>query len=244
MRATALKLAYGALALTDTALAGSGSPRAHRLRRITKPLLMPVLAAAFRTDPRWPGSPLRASTLAAQGLSWGGDVALLRPGLPAFASGIAAFGAGQVAYTRGLRGLGASEPLRRNRIARAAGCLFAVTGPPMAFGAARQHPVLAPAVLGYAGLLTTMAAAAAHLRPDLPDGARWASAAGAGAFLASDSILGARQFLLTDPPAWLESAVMGTYTAAQYLLAEGALRSAASAPVSQGAVARAPSLAA
>lgn len=96
----------------------------------------------------------------------------------------------------------------------------------MALGAARSEPVLGPGVLAYAGLLTTMADCAAHLDPALPEDARRAAALGGLAFLTSDTLLGLGHFVLSDPPPILESAVMATYTAAQFLLAEGALRAA------------------
>ncbi|GAB4077414.1 lysoplasmalogenase family protein [Nostocoides australiense] len=222
--ASALKLAYGALAVADTALAGSRSTRAHRIRLVTKPLLMPVLTGAFAADPRSARSPLRDTTRAGQALGWLGDVALLRPGLPAFAAGVGAFGLGQAAYIRGFRANASPVPLRHNTAGRAAAVMFALSGAPMAIAAARHERVLGPAVLGYAALLTAMAANAANLDPALPAGARAATAAGGAAFLVSDTILGASQFLLADPPPWVESAVMATYTAAQYLLAMGALR--------------------
>lgn len=224
---TAPRLAYAALAASDAALAGSAAPRAHRVRRITKPLLVPVLAAYMATDPRTHDSPLRTTTRAGQALGWLGDIALLGRGSGAFVAGMAAFGAGQAAYIRGFRTVRDPEPLSRSVIGRSAALLFAVSGPPMAYGAARHDPVLGPGVLAYAGLLTAMAAHAAHLDPALPAGARRASALGGAAFLTSDTLLGTGKFVLAEAPPWLESMVMATYAAAQYLLAEGALRAAA-----------------
>lgn len=176
---TAPRLAYAALAASDAALAGSAAPRAHRVRRITKPLLVPVLAASMATDPRTHDSPLRTTTRAGQALGWLGDIALLGRGSGAFVAGMAAFGAGQAAYIRGFRTVRDPEPLSRSVIGRSAALLFAVSGPPMAYGAARHDPVLGPGVLAYAGLLTAMAAHAAHLDPALPAGARRASASAA-----------------------------------------------------------------
>lgn len=224
--ATSFRLAYGALAAADTVLAGASAPTAHRVRRVTKPLLMPILAAALAADPRARTSPLRASTHTGQAFGWLGDIALMGQGIPAFAAGMGSFGAGQLAYIRGFRAVRDPKPLWRSAIGRLALVLFAASGPPMALGAARQEKVLGPGVLAYAGLLTAMAAHAAHLDPALPADARVTSALGGAAFLASDTLIGVRQFLLADPPAWLESAVMATYAAAQYLIAEGALRAA------------------
>ena len=79
-------------------------------------------------------------------------------------------------------------------------------------------------VFGYATSLAAMVASANHLDPSLPTSARRLTAAGAGLFMLSDTLLGIRKFVLEDPPAGLETAVMATYTAAQFLLSEGASR--------------------
>lgn len=224
--AFALRLAFGALAIADTVLAGLPRPRAERTRLITKTLLMPTLAGSFALDPRARRSPLHRSTQAGQGFGWLGDVALLGSGTGPFLAGMGAFGAGQVAYIRGFRQVASPSPLRRSAAGKIAAGLFVLSGVPMAWGAARAEPVLGPGVLAYAGLLTAMAAYAAHLDPNLPPDARRATALGGLAFLASDTLLGLGQFVLTDPPPAWNSAVMATYTAAQFLLADGALRAA------------------
>lgn len=222
---TRLKLAYGALAITDTLLAGSGSRWAHRARYLTKPLLMPVLGASLATDPRAQGSPLRASTLAGQAAGWGGDVLLLGEGPKAFAAGAGCFGVGHLAYISGLaRHRDRTTPIAGNRAGRAIAGTWALSGPVMAVAAARTERALGPTVLGYSALLSTMTASAQHLSRDVPRDARLLTAAGAGLFLLSDSILGSRTFVLADPPARLESLVMATYTAGQFLISEGAAR--------------------
>lgn len=222
---TRLKLAYGALAITDTLLAGSGSRWAHHARFVTKPLLMPVLGASLATDPRAQGSPLRTSTLAGQAAGWAGDVLLLGEGPRAFASGAGSFGVGHLAYLSGmLRQRDRTSPLSANRAARAIAATWAVSGPVMAVAAGRRERFLGPTVLGYSALLSSMTATAQHLSPALPRDARMLTAAGTGLFLLSDSVLGSRTFVLTDPPHRLESVVMATYTAAQLLISEGAAR--------------------
>lgn len=222
---TRLKLAYGALAVTDTLLAGSGSRWAHRARFVTKPLLMPVLGASLATDPRAHGSPLRASTLAGQAAGWAGDVLLLGEGPKAFARGAGSFGVGHLAYLSGLaRQRDRSVPLGDNRAARAIAATWVVSGPTMAIAAARRDRALGPTVLGYSALLSTMTASAQHLSPTLPRDARMLTGVGAGLFLLSDSVLGSRTFLLADPPQRLESLVMATYTVGQLLISEGAAR--------------------
>jgi uncharacterized membrane protein YhhN len=222
---TKLKLAYVALAAADTALAGSSRPRAHQVRHVTKPLLLPALGAALATDPRASRSPLRTTTLAAQVGGWGGDVLLLGEGERAFAAGATSFGVGHLAYISGfLRHRDRRTPITASRTARAIGGLWAASGPVVGGKAATKDRRLGATLLGYSGLLAAMAATASHLDPALPRDARLLTAAGGAMFLASDAVLGARTFLLPDAPERLESVVMATYTSAQLLLAEGAAR--------------------
>lgn len=218
-------LGYVGLAALDTALAGSSRPRAHRLRFLTKPLLMPTLAASRPASAREPGSRLATATLAAQAFSWGGDVALLGAGTRAFATGTGSFGLAHVAYLSGfLSRADTSRPLLARPATKVLLGTWLVSTPVMARGAARTAPVLGFAVGGYATLLTAMAANALRLDATVPVAARRLTAAGALLFLASDTMLGLRKFVLTDPPPAMETAVMATYTAAQLLLSEGALR--------------------
>jgi uncharacterized membrane protein YhhN len=223
-RSRALKVGFLALAAVDTYLSGSSSPRAHAARRVTKPLLMPVLAASALTDPRAARTPVSKSTTVAQVAGWGGDVLLLGHGTEAFAAGAGSFGIGHIAYISGFRRL-----RRRNRrladspVARSAATLTMTVGPVVARGAAREEPVLAPAVVGYMSLLASMWAHAGNMDPARPKRGRALTLAGATLFTASDTMLGIRKFVWKDAPDRLESAVMATYTLGQFLLSEGAL---------------------
>ena len=218
---TRLKFAYVAIAAADTWLSGSANPKAHRARALTKPLLMPVLAASLLTDPQAKNSPLRTSTLAAQAGGWGGDLALMGDGPQNFILGSSSFAAGHAAYISGFLANRSSTPLPGPKVVAA---LWATSSPGMVFGASRQDKRLGPTIAGYSAMLASTVAAATQLDPTLPKGARRATLLGAGMFMLSDSILGTRKFLLKDPPHRLESAVMATYTAAQFLLSEGAAR--------------------
>ena len=222
---TRLKLAYAALAAVDTSLAGSSGAWARRARHVTKPLLLPVLAAAVATDRRAQGSPLRSTTLAAQAGGWGGDVLLLGEGERSLAAGAASFGAGHAAYVAGfVRNRDPRTPLATRASTRAIAALWAASAPVVAATAARRDRRLGGTLLAYSAVLATMTATGSHLDPALPRDARVLTAAGGALFLASDAILGARTFLLPEAsPRW-ESAVMATYTGAQLLLAEGAAR--------------------
>lgn len=218
-----LRTAYVALAAADTWLAGTEGRSAERARRVTKPLLMPTLAGSLVTSRSAAGSPLRTSTLTAEVFGWGGDLALLRHGTIPFAAGTGSFGIGHVAYVAGfVRRRDTSTPLLTRRATKALGLVWLVSAPVMAVGASRTDPVLGPAVAAYSALLTAMAATALHV--DGSRASRRLTGAGALLFLASDTLLGARKFLMTDPPDRLESVVMATYTAAQLMLAEGAAR--------------------
>lgn len=224
-RSTALTLAFVGLAATDAWLAGTEGRPAHRARTVTKPLLMPVLAASLATDPHARRSPLLPSTLVAQAAGWGGDVLLLGEGTESFAAGAGSFGIGHLAYIAGFRHVRDRRTrLRGSAIGTLALGLFASGGPGMAVGAAREERALGPAVLGYTALLSTMLAHAGHLDPAIPSGARRRLLAGAALFAASDTLLGTKQFWWKNAPARAESVVMLTYTAGQLLISKGAAR--------------------
>lgn len=222
---TKLKLGYVALAVVDAALAGSSRPLAHKARFLTKPLLMPTLAASLATNPDATMSPLRRHTLLAQAGGWGGDVLLLKHHDPrAFAGGAGSFALGHAAYLSGfLRNRGARGFLEGTP-ARAVMGSWALNAPVVSYGAWRQERLLGPSVAAYSGVLASTVAAATNLSTQLSPAGRRLTAAGALLFLASDTILGLSKFVLKDPDPRLETAVMATYTAAQFLLSEGAAR--------------------
>lgn len=152
-------------------------------------------------------------------------MALLGAGTPAFVTGTGSFGLAHVAYLAGfLSRADTSRPLLARPATQALLGTWSVSTPVLARGAARTAPVLGFAVGGYATLLTATAANALRLDTTVPVAARRLTAAGALLFLVSDTMLGLRKFVLADPPPALETAVMATYTAAQLLLSEGALR--------------------
>jgi uncharacterized membrane protein YhhN len=201
--------AYGALAVADTLLAAAPL-RWRRARLATKPLLMPALVVR--------GGP--APLAAAQVCSWGGDLALLREGRGPFLAGLSSFLAAHVAYVAAFRGR-SSAPLLASpgrRGALAAGCVVAGA---MAAAAARQDRALALPVAAYGATLAAMAVSAAAVDRDR---GRDRVLAGAMLFLLSDSLLGSGMFVLGDRAPALEGAVMATYTAAQWCLADGLSR--------------------
>ncbi|WP_203337756.1 lysoplasmalogenase [Nocardioides limicola] len=214
-----LKAGYVAVAAVDALLAGSASPRMHRARMVTKPLLMPLLAGSLVTAPA--GSPLRTPVLAAQAAGWVGDVALLSEDRGRFRIGAGAFAVGHLAYISGFTGLRRhdSGPWQE-RPARALAGVWAVTAPAVIRRARGEG--LAMPVAGYSLVLTSMVVTATRLDETVSARTRRRAAAGALLFLASDSILSARRFLVHDPPALMEGVVMATYTAGQFLLSESA----------------------
>jgi len=221
---TKLKLAYAGLAATDAWLSGIPDRRAHFARYVTKPLLMPTLAASLVTSPRAADSPLRTTTLAAQAGGWGGDVALLGEGTGPFVAGTGSFALGHLAYLGGFVRRRSKAPVAASPAARAVAASWALTAPAMGLMARHTERGLGRPVLGYATMLATMVVGATHLDSTLSTASRRLTAAGAGMFMLSDTLLGIRKFVLADPPAGLETAVMATYTTAQFLLSEGAAR--------------------
>jgi len=219
-------LSYVALAAADTVLASRPGKGARAARFVTKPLLMPALATAFIGATEGHGA-LAKGTAAAQAFSWGGDVALLGKGDTAFLSGLGSFFAGHLGYVAAFssardRGL---EPLSPG--VKAAGVVLATAAPVMAFAAGRQQPKLRAPVAAYSAVLASMFAASTRLDPNIPPRARRTIMAGTGLFLASDTILATREFLVKDQSHKLDAAVMATYTAGQGLIAAGVAQAAA-----------------
>ena len=221
------RLGYVALAAVDSVLAGSTRPAAHRTRFVTKPLLMPMLArslaSSISASPPSTGR-LRTPVLAAQAAGWVGDVALLSERRMPFLVGSGAFGVGHFAYTSGFVPMRARSSLVVDETpARLLALLWLASGPVLARAASHREGAGLP-VAAYSLSLTAMAICATRLSPAVPPPARRLAAAGALLFLASDSTLGLRKFVLADPPPATESVVMATYTAAQLLLSEAAAR--------------------
>lgn len=188
--------AYLALAAADTVLAATGRAGA---RRVTKPLLMPVLAVG-RTP----------ATRRALALSAAGDVALLGRGPAAFPAGLGAFLAAHLAWIADLRSRGGGGRLAARPVLAA----------PYAVAWLSLNAVLWPStgrlrwpVVAYSAVLAAMALAA--LDTDDPR-----AAAGGALFLTSDGLLALHRFAGVELPAH-EGWVMSTYTAAQALLAAG-----------------------
>lgn len=213
-----MKAAYVGVAALDTALSMSSRPMAHRARFLTKPLLMPILSASLAATPG--SSPARAAVLAAQAGGWVGDLGLLSEEKKPFVVGTAGFAAGHAAYLAAFVPRRRREPsLAQDPRARALAALWATTAPVMSWQARREE--VAPVVAAYSASLTSMVIAATRLDPAEKPAARRLIAAGALTFLASDSILGLRKFVLDDPDPRMEGAVMATYTGAQLLISEG-----------------------
>jgi uncharacterized membrane protein YhhN len=215
-----LTAAYAALSAADTLLVGVG-PRGRRAHYAVKPLLMPALAATLAHSGT--GAPLHPAVrraLGAQTLSWGGDVALMSRDERAFLAGVASFLGAHLAYVGTFRALGSGSP-RSSAAGRAVLGVSSALVPGNAVAAARTDARFGVPVGVYGTVLAAMAATAATL-PDSPGRSR--IRAGAALFLLSDSLIGVQMFLRDEPHPALESAVMATYTAGQWLISDGVLR--------------------
>lgn len=229
--------AYAGLALADTWLAGQSSAHLRRLRLLTKPALMPTLMVAFDRASRSPSGSatagrraLRPGGLAAQALSGVGDVALLSHREPAFLGGVGAFFAAHVAYAATFVANG--RHWRDTSTARAtlgaAGVGLALA-PAVGWAAGRRSPALGRPVGAYAAMISAMVTSSTRLSEGLPPSSRRCISAGTGLFMASDSLIAARKFVMRDPRPGSDAVVMATYTAGQGLIALG-LAQAARAP--------------
>lgn len=196
---------YVILAGVDAVFAAK---RVRRARWLTKPALMPVLAAVAATqEKRTSTAPPDPMMLAGLGFSWIGDVALLGDGDGPFAIGLGSFLAAHLFYLVALRRLRKGAVRRRMWIAGGYGLAWCVLN---ALLWNRTGRLRLP-VLIYGTTLSAMGLAAL-------DTGRPATAAGGAAFLLSDSILALDNFGVASLPA-ADAMVMVSYTAAQALIA-------------------------
>ncbi len=232
-RASTLRRAYICVAAADAALAGvPRSTTLRRLRRLTKPALMPLLAASLAVhESGKPTGVVRRAVLAGEALSWAGDVALLGKSRGAFLSGVGCFLGAHLRYGVSFWELG-SRPSTRpiGATSKAVIGLACMMTPAMAWAAGRKDPALRIPVAVYAAALAGMVALANDLDPGIALASRRDIARGARLFLASDLTLGLAEFVLDDAPG-LDAVVMATYTAAQLLIADGVRQLATDATV-------------
>ena len=188
--------AFAALAAADTVLAALGK---DRLRRWTKPLLMPTLLVGKQP-------PVQR----ALALGGAGDVALLGEGQLAFTAGLASFLAGHLAWITALRpqstGLIAKRPLTVAPYLGAWVGLNAYLWP-------KTGRDRIPVLLYSTALLGTALAAL-----DTGDAE---VVAGGALFMASDTLLALERFADVHLPLH-EGLVMAAYTSVQALLSRGA----------------------
>ncbi len=180
---------------------------------LTKPLLMPLLAAYLWRAATERGARPDRLVLAALAFSTGGDVALLGDGDVAFLAGMALFLAAHVCYIAAFTRGGAATALRRPPlVAVPLGYAVATVAALAWMWPGLADAGLAVPVAGYAVALATMAATAA------PHG--WRVGLGGALFLVSDLLIAtgvAGVGTLPGPPIW----VMATYAAGQALIVTG-----------------------
>jgi uncharacterized membrane protein YhhN len=196
-RERAAAVAFVATAVADVALAAGVLPGRERWRRLTKPLLMPTLLVGRER-----------ATQRALALGGVGDVALLGEGEAAFTAGLAAFLAGHLAWIQALRRRGGSGFLRRKPAVAIpyVAAWFGLNAYLWPHTGRDRYPVVA-----YSTALAAMALTAL-------DTGRPATAAGGALFMTTDTLLALEKFAGVELPRH-EGWVMGTYAAAQALLA-------------------------
>ncbi|MGK5632386.1 lysoplasmalogenase family protein [Streptomyces sp. URMC 123] len=200
--------AFATLAAADLA-AVTRRPRGPL--RAAKPLLMPALAA-YTLRRRGPGAEGPPSTALMAGLAFAtaGDIALLFDAHePALLLGMAAFLGTQVSYTAGCARRGALAALRRDP-RPAVGALAVWAAATAALAPTLERRLRLP-VAGYGLVLAATAATAAAVGGTV--------AVGAGAFLASDLLIGLQAAGHTFPAQ--EVLIMAGYLLGQFLIATG-----------------------
>ncbi|POX38440.1 hypothetical protein C3486_23220 [Streptomyces sp. Ru73] len=205
--ARALLAAFGALALVHLGalLFGAGT-----VEVVIKPALMPVLAAYVRVR----GGPLLL--VAALLFGCGGDTLLQAGGDTAFLVGMASFAAGHLCYLALFVRRGATPRWgRRWRLAAVAAGYTAAWLGTVALLWPDLPAALRGPVAGYSLLLTAMAYGALRAGPR--------ALLGGLCFLGSDTLIATGIAHWPQPPA-PQFCIMLGYLAAQWLLADGVLR--------------------
>jgi uncharacterized membrane protein YhhN len=192
-------------------------PAARVINRVTKPLLMPALAASTAS--------LRPGVRVALSLSAIGDTVLMSPTPAGTIGGILGFGAAHTAYLGELavlgRGAGRGVTARLGLgVAAAVGATAGLLHKPLSV---RGERALLGPVVGYAGLCAAMAAAAIRAGSVVGGSRGRALVAGGLLFVVSDSMVAAALF---GPAQWdergrLSTAIMITYLTAQACLVAG-----------------------
>ncbi|MFC4020166.1 lysoplasmalogenase [Micromonospora sp. GCM10011542] len=202
---------------------------------LTKPLLMPLLAAYL-----WRATAERAArpdrlVLAALACATGGDVALLAFGTGWFLAGMVCFLAGHLCYLAAFTRHGAATALRRPPLlALPLGYALLTVVALRWMWAGLTDAGLAVPVAGYAVALAAMAATAATQG--------WRVGLGAALFLGSDLLIAAQVAGVAQPPG-ASVLVMVTYAAGQALIVTGRAARAdapAGAPVTPAGAPAAP----
>jgi len=176
------------------------------LKPLTTVLILALAALTPTTDSRY-----QLAVCVGLALSVAGDVFLMLPGdrfLPGLVSFLLAHLAYLVAFTRGLHVEATVVPVLAYGAVGAA--VFAVLWP----GLSRQ---LRSPVAVYVAVIAMMAGVALARWLEIGGGPPLAAAVGAGLFLVSDALLALDRFRWSFR--WSRAAVLGSYWAAQFLIA-------------------------
>ncbi|MEV1330000.1 lysoplasmalogenase [Micromonospora costi] len=209
-RSRLLMAAFVALAAANLVANATGDRPAEL---VTKPLLMPLLAAYLWRAAAERGHRPQRLVLAALAFSTGGDVALLGAGTGWFLTGMALFLGAHLCYIAAFTRHGAASPLRRPPLVAVPLGYAVLTVAALAWmWPGLTDAGLAAPVAGYALALAAMAAtASAH---------GWRVGLGGALFLASDLLIATGVAGVLDPPG-APVLVMATYAAGQALIVAG-----------------------
>ncbi|MCO1597759.1 lysoplasmalogenase [Micromonospora sp. RHAY321] len=180
---------------------------------LTKPLLMPLLAAYLWRATAERGARPDRLVLAALAFSTGGDVALLGDGTGWFMAGMACFLAAHLCYLAAFTRHGAATALRRTPLVAVPLGYAVLTVVALTWmWAGLADDGLAVPVAGYALALAAMASTAATQG--------WRVGLGAALFLGSDMVIAAGVAGMAQPPG-TPVLVMASYAAGQALIVLG-----------------------
>lgn len=185
------------------------------------PLLMPLVVVFTLLTRPLPGARVLVPLLAAQVFSWFGDIALASEG-DFFVIGVGMFLLAQVSYIVTFLGIKGPHLVKLKAVVLLPYVAYYVGI--LALVLPKAGDLAAPLVV-YGATLTGMAVAAMDAWPRVPPAMARMLLGGSILFVASDSLIALTKFDIVPDNGFVSAILIGTYCAAQILLALGVLGS-------------------
>lgn len=219
-------VAFGVAVVASVMITLSALTGADWLWWARAPILMPLVVLFTVLTRPVPRSRVFVGLLAAQVFSWFGDIALASEG-DYFVLGVGMFLLAQVSYIITFLSISGRHLVRRRPLVVLPYALYLIVM--LVLVLPKADDLALPLVI-YGTTLTAMALVAADTWPRVPPPARQYLLFGSILFVISDSLIALTKFEVVPDNNLVAALLIGTYCAAQLLLALGVLGSTATSP--------------